>query len=167
MRSFLILLALCITAHSQTLKWDHTSGAPGFAHDSKALSHLRGDAAGNVAFGVMYQSNINGAVGVQVCWMSAAGKILHSDIIPGDDFQDPRIISVSPACLIVQFSGASNYTLRKYVRRGTVVTFKDTSIGNNFVAMDQAMEASDRTGFFVVKNGQNGQFSGVQRYTVR
>lgn len=167
MRTLFLLLAFTASASAQTLKWDHSSGAPGFAHDSRTLSHLRGDAAGNVAFGVSYQSNMNGPVGVQVCWISAAGKVLHSDIIQGADLQDPRIVSVSPAVLIVQFSGSAGTTLRKYTRRGAVVTSKDTPLGNNFVTVDQALEVTDKLGFFVVKAAQNDQFLGVQRFTVR
>lgn len=167
MRTFLLLLALSITAAAQTLKWDHASGAPAFAHDGKTLAHLRGDAVGNVAFAVSYYTNANGPTGVGVYWISAAGKVLHSDVIPGTALQDPRIVNVSAACLVVQFFGPNGTTIRKYTKRGTAVTFKDTPLGNNYVAVEQILDLTDKLGFFVVKLDNADKFIGLQRFTVR
>lgn len=167
MRTLLFLLAIITSASAQTLKWDHTSADPAFPHDGKNLWHLRGDAAGNVAFSVQYFQNVGGPNGVQICWISAAGKVLNADIITGAGVQDARIVSVSPACLVVQFYQNGGQVIRKYTRRGSVVAFKDTPIGGNYIAFDPAFEMTDKLGFFVVKQDQSAHFQGIQRFTIR
>lgn len=163
MKALIFLLLLTVAASAQTLKWTKSPDAPGFAHDEAAITHLRGDAAGTVAVGIQYNDNLTGPKGVQICWFSNLGKLIHSDIVQGTAFQDPRIISVSPTVLVVQFFGTGT-VLRKYSRRGAVVTFKDTPLPtSSFVHVDADSMVTDKLGFFVVSENSLS----IQRYTVR
>lgn len=169
MKTLLFLLALCGVASAQTLKWTHAAPVGAFPQDHASLTHLRGDAVGNCAYGVQYGNN-NGPVGAHVVWLSAAGKTIYADLITGTGLQQPRIISVSPTVLLVTFFGANGNVLRKYTRRGAIVTFKDTPLlaGESPAVDSQEITLTDKAGFFViVSNAAIGDFMGVKRYTVK
>lgn len=170
MKTIFLLLCLLASASAQTFKWQQTAPVPVFTHDNASLSQMRGDTAGNCALGIEYRQ-LGSVAGLQIWWLTAAGKTLHSDLIPGDDLQQPQIISVSAAALLVQFFPASGgQVLRKYTRRGAVVTFKDTILAlHESVARDPEILAGpgDRMGFFVTVESVAGRFLGLKRYTVR
>lgn len=169
MKTLLLLLALTIAASAQTLRWTHAAPVGAFPQDHASLTHLRGDAVGNCAYGVQY-GNSNGPVGAHVVWLSAAGKTINADLITGTAFQQPRIISVSATVLLVAFVTPTVDVLRKYTRRGAIVTFKDTPLlAGEYPAVDsQEITTTDKAGFFViVSNAAIGDFMGVKRYTVK
>lgn len=170
MKTLILLLFLACSASAQTFKWQQTAPVPLFLHSNANLYQLRGDAAGNCGLAVEYYEG-GSMAGIQIWWLTAAGKTIHSDIFPGAALQSPQVISVSPTALVVQFYPASGgQLLRKYTKRGAGVTSRDTILPlHEYVLVDPEIlaGAGDRVGFFVVVQSVSGKFLGLKRYTIR
>lgn len=161
------------TAQAQTLRWTTEVPTPDFQQESAMLPSVRGDSVGTVALGIHYLKKDMGndvPAGSQVLWVSAAGKVLHSDKIPIDELRFPVVVGVSSATLVVWLLHLDGHSvLRKYTRRGVTVTHLDTHLpaGEEPLGDFGYLLPADRLGFTTIAREVNGIPTAVKRFSLR
>ena len=117
---------------------------------------MRADTFGNVAVCVDYNF-ANAFVSTQAFWISAAGKIIKSDILAAQQ-GSARVLTVSATLFVISYvNDQGNTVLRKYSKRGSLVSFTDTELSQNESSpASQEIVTTGKFGFFMRKFGPTG-----------
>ena len=137
MKTLILSLAaflLTVTSYGQTLKWTHAIAQPPFNVDFADLYSMRHDALGNFGFAVRYSAGAGqaGNAGAQFTWIAANGKTIFTITHVGaENVYDPHVMAVSATTFLVTYTNSAftSWTLRKYTKRGSVISHRDIVLG--------------------------------------
>lgn len=162
-----LLSTFCAPAVAQTFKWKFTIPAPVFPSNQSSYHSSAADVPGNFAF-TLFSRNTETQTYVQrIFWLSKSGTLLHSVDIENATGDSVSILQVSSTQLVVSFQTQTVTVVRKYVRRGKVITETDTTFsGDDYLPTNIRPSLVNASGFFAISN--EGDFStSVTRYTYR
>lgn len=171
MKTLILSLAaflLTVTSYGQTLKWTHAIAQPPFNIDDAAINIMRHDALGNFGFSISYYTQAG--QGAQFAWIAANGKLIFTIFhTAAEGVTNPIVLAVSANTFLVGFmnSTGDSWTLRKYKKRGSVISHSDIILGAGerpeYINADPTYPT-----FFVIGFAQNGSTPlTIKRYTVK